>query len=78
MAIKMEKTKIEQMGRILIPKNIREKTGMRPGEEVEIRIEKGEIVIKPLLNVETFSRELKGCVKESKIKPKEVKNIWRM
>lgn len=78
MAIKMEKTKVEQMGRILIPKSIREKTGMRPGEEVEIRVEQGKIVIKPLLNVEIFSRELKGCVEGSKIKPKDLKDIWGM
>ena len=78
MVIKMGKTKIEERGRVLIPKSIRERTGVRPGEEVEIMIEEGKIVIVPLIDVENFSRELKGCVKESEIKPEEIKGIWRM
>lgn len=76
MVIKMGKTKIEERGRVLIPKSIRERTGVRPGEEVEIRIEEGKIVIMPFIDVENFSRELKGCVEKSEIKPEEIKGIW--
>jgi len=36
-----------------------------------------EIIIKPLIGVAEFKRELKGCVEISKIDPLEVKRIWK-
>jgi len=78
MVIRMGKTRIEERGRVLIPKSIRGRAGVRPGEEVEIRIREGEIVIMPFIDVGNFSRELRGCVEESKIKPEEIKGMWGM
>ncbi|MFB6088524.1 MAG: AbrB/MazE/SpoVT family DNA-binding domain-containing protein [Candidatus Aenigmatarchaeota archaeon] len=70
----MRKIKVGKKGRILIPKEIREKTGIRPGEELEITVEDGRIIVK--LDTKKFRRELKGCIKEGKIKPEDIE--WRM
>ncbi len=73
----MGRAKIEDRGRVLIPKEIRDKAGFRQGEEVEIEVENGKVIIKPLTDLEKFSKELKGCVSKSRIHPLEVKKIWK-
>lgn len=45
--MKMGKTKIDDRGRITIPKWIRDALHIEPGEEVEIREEGEKIVIEP-------------------------------
>ena len=78
MVIKMEKTMLEKQGRVLIPKSIREKLGLRSGEEMVIEVVKDEIKLKPLKSIEDFSKTFEGCVKGSKIDPLEIKKIWVM
>lgn len=78
MVLKMVKTTLEKQGRIFIPKKIREDLGLRIGEELSLDIRKNEIVVKPFKNLKDFSSRLRGCVKESKIDPLDIKKIWRM
>ena len=78
MEIKMAKVILEKQGRILIPKKIREKMGLRGGEGINLQIEGDKSVLKPLKSVVDFISELKGCVKESKIDLLELKKIWMM
>ena len=78
MEIKMAKVILEKQGRILIPKKIREKIGLRSGEEINLQIEGDKLVLKPLKPAVDFILELKGCVKEGKIDPLELKKIWVM
>ena len=77
MEIKMEKILIEKQGRILIPKKARNRLGLRSGEELALIIGDKEIILRPFRSIEDFSSDLKGCVKESKINPLELKKIWR-
>ncbi|OLS22043.1 MAG: hypothetical protein HeimC2_30970 [Candidatus Heimdallarchaeota archaeon LC_2] len=70
--------KVEDRGRILIPKEIRDKLGLKPGSELEIILEEGKIKILPKMTLSQVSGELKGCVKKSKIDPLKVKEIWKM
>ncbi|MHA2250926.1 MAG: AbrB/MazE/SpoVT family DNA-binding domain-containing protein [Candidatus Kariarchaeaceae archaeon] len=70
--------KVEERGRILIPKEIRDKLGLKPGSELEIILEEGKIKILPKMILSEISTELKGCVKESNIDPLKVKEIWKM
>jgi hypothetical protein len=42
-----------------------------------VGLEEGIEIIKPLIGVAEFKRELKGCVEISKIDPLEVKRIWK-
>jgi AbrB family looped-hinge helix DNA binding protein len=42
------KTTIDRAGRVVIPKAIREQAGLRPGVELEIRVEEGVVeIIRP-------------------------------
>ncbi len=44
----METVKVDKKGRILIPKNIRERTGVKEGSYVKITAEERGILIEPL------------------------------
>lgn len=72
----MIKAKFED-GKLLIPHNIIQKAGLKEGDEVEVGLENGKVIIKPLIAIADFKRELKGCVEISKINPLEVKRIWK-
>ena len=74
----MEKTILEKQGRIFLPKKIRDNLKLRTGENIAIEIRNDEIVLKPFKSLSDFSSEFKGCVKESKINPLELKKIWSM
>ncbi len=78
MGIDMGKSVIEERGRVLIPKNIREEMKLKPGQHVIVERGKNCITIRPAIDVRQFSSELRGCVKKSKIRPNDVKNIWKM
>ncbi len=72
----MIKAKLEG-GKLPIPKNIIQKAGLKDGDEVEVRLEDGNVVIKPITTKAQFKKELRGCVESSKIDPLEVKRIWK-
>lgn len=59
-----------------IPKNIIQKAGLKDGDEVEVRLEDGKVVINPIITRAQFKKELRGCVESSKIDPLEVRRIW--
>ena len=67
---------IEERGRILIPKELREEMKLKSGQKLLIERRGKEIIIKPAINSKKFVSELRGCVKKSKIKPMEIKKIW--
>jgi len=71
----MIKAKLEG-DKLPIPKNIIQKAGRKDGDEVEVRLEDGKVVINPIITRAQFKKELKGCVESSKIDPLEVKRIW--
>ncbi len=71
----MIKVKLEG-DKLPIPKNIIRKAGLKDGDEVEVRLEDGKVVIKPITAKAQFKKELRGCVESSKIDPLEVKGIW--
>lgn len=78
MVIDMDKVRLEKQGRVLIPKNVRERLGLRVGEEMAVRVENEGIILKPSRSLADFSSELKGCVKESTIDPLALKKMWGM
>lgn len=43
---------------------------------MDVRLEDKRVIIKPLIAIAEFKRELKGCVENSKIDPLEPKRIW--
>lgn len=72
----MGTTSLDERGRIVIPKELREKFGLKPDQSIIIEVRGEEIVLKPALTVEKFVAELRGCVRGSRIKPSELKEIW--
>jgi AbrB family looped-hinge helix DNA binding protein len=51
-------TKIDSVGRLVIPKEIRREAGLRPGMTVEVRWRAGRIEIEPMpLHVKLVRRE---------------------
>lgn len=77
MGISMGKeVEVEERGRVLIPKELREELHLKPGQKLLIERRGKEIVIKPSVNARQFILELKGCVKQSSIKPIDIKKIW--
>ncbi|MFA5264710.1 MAG: AbrB/MazE/SpoVT family DNA-binding domain-containing protein [Opitutaceae bacterium] len=71
----MIKAKLEG-DKLPIPKNIIQKAGLKNGDEVEMRLEDGKVVIQPVTTKAQFKKELRGCVESSKIDPLEAKRIW--
>ena len=68
---------IDERGRILIPNDIREELKLRPDQRFKIETHSDrKLVIQPLLDPDEFIAEMKGCVSHSKIKPKDLKEIW--
>lgn len=72
----MIKSKLEG-DKLSIPRTIIQKAGLKDGDEVEVRLEDGNMVIKPIIAKAQFKKELRGCIESSKIDPLEVKKIWK-
>ena len=69
---------VDDKGRILIPKETREKIGLRTGGKARLKVEKERIVIMPPISPEDFIREMEGCIKEGTpaIEPLDLKKMW--
>lgn len=67
-------TRVDDKWRITMPPDIRE--GLQKGQTLWARREGDRIIIGPSTDVEKFERELKGCVRGSKIPAKKLKEIW--
>lgn len=67
---------LDERGRIVIPKEAREKLNLKPNQRLLVRVKQGEIILKPPADAGKFIAELRGCVSGSRIKPSELKEIW--
>lgn len=78
-----EDRRVDAKGRVTIPQRIRESLHIDPGEEVEIALEDGRIVITPRISRDEFADRLEGCINEETraedaepIDPLAVKEEW--
>lgn len=73
-----EEVTIDCKGRVLIPKDIRDKVGLRIGGKARLRIEKENIIIMPPVSPEEFITEMEGCIKEGTptLDPLNLKKMW--
>jgi len=53
--------KVLKKGQIVIPKEIRQKIGITPGDRVEVKVVKSNILISPFR--EKYTEEAKGVIK---------------
>ncbi len=65
---------VDDKWRITMPADVRD--GIRKGQSLRVERDGDRIIIKPSVSAEKFERELKGCVKGSKIPPEKLKEIW--
>jgi AbrB family looped-hinge helix DNA binding protein len=57
--------KMGERGRITIPKNIRDRFGLEPGAEIELRVENGSVILKRApkrLNLEKWMGRCKSSL----------------
>ena len=69
---------IDDKGRILIPKEARERVGLKAGGKARLKIEEEKPIITPPVSPEEFIKELEDCIKEGTpvIDPLDLKKIW--
>lgn len=73
-----EEVIVDDKGRILIPKEARDKIGLQTGSKARIKVEKEKIIIMPPVQPEEFIKEMEGCIKEGAptMNPLELKKMW--
>jgi antitoxin component of MazEF toxin-antitoxin module len=59
-----------------LPTNIIQKACLKDGDEVEVRLKDGNVVIRPITTKARFIEELRGCVVSSKIYQLEAKKEY--
>ncbi|MBO3799083.1 MAG: AbrB/MazE/SpoVT family DNA-binding domain-containing protein [Thermoproteota archaeon] len=74
----VEEVDVDDKGRVLIPKEARDKVGLKAGGKARMKVENERIIIMPPISPEEFIREMEGCIKEGtpKISPLKLKEIW--
>ena len=73
-----EEVVVDCKGRVLIPKEVRDRVGLQLGGKARLKVEKDTIVIMPPISPEEFIEEMEGCIKEGTptIDPLELKKMW--
>jgi AbrB family looped-hinge helix DNA binding protein len=73
-----EEVTLDSKGRILIPKEVRDKVGLRIGGKARLKVNDDTIIIVAPVSPEEFIKEMEGCIKQGKpsIAPLELKKIW--
>jgi AbrB family looped-hinge helix DNA binding protein len=69
---------VDDKGRVLIPKEVRDKVGLRVGGKARLKIENENIIIMPPISPEEFIKEMEGCIREGTptIDPLKLKKMW--
>ncbi|QPV61740.1 AbrB/MazE/SpoVT family DNA-binding domain-containing protein [Halosimplex litoreum] len=78
-----EDRRVDEKGRVTIPKSIREALQIDPGEEVAVELADDRIVIRNRISREQLVERLEGCVSEEtraddadRIDPDDLKADW--
>lgn len=69
---------IDERGRVTIPKELREKTGLKPKARVRITAGKNGVKIEKAIDLSDFITELRGCISvKGDVDPLRLREIWR-
>ncbi len=73
-----EEVTVDKKGRVLIPKEFRDKIGLQTGGKARLKIENKNIIVMPPISPEEFIKEMEGCVREGTpdINPLKLKKLW--
>ncbi len=73
-------TRIDERGRVTIPKEIREALGLKTDEKLLIERIGKKIILRPRISEKEFREKLEGCITEtnqvSRFSPERLKEIW--
>lgn len=77
-------TKVDDRGRVLIPQELRTRSGIEPGQDVRVEIDdEGNLVIQPVLSTDEFLEETTGAINKDTrreeaepIDPLGFKQMW--
>lgn len=74
----MEQAVVDERGRILIPKHMRESLGLQPGRQARLEMEDGRLIITPPTSPEEFIRKMEGCMKRGtpRMDPLKLNENW--
>ena len=69
---------VDDKGRVLIPKEVRDRVGLKAGGRARLKVENERIIIMPPTSPEEFIEEMEGCIREGTptINPLKLKKIW--
>ena len=67
---------LDEKGRITLPKSLRERLGIGPGDRVTVELEAGRIVVEPegTVSREEFIETMEGCL-EGRTRAKDVPEV---
>lgn len=68
-------TKVDSKGRIVLPKDVRERLGITPGTEVEVREEDGKAVVEPEDDPQRIIERMERLVEETSAEDRETKPL---
>jgi AbrB family looped-hinge helix DNA binding protein len=73
-----EEVTVDKKGRVLIPKEFRDKIGLQAGGKARLKIDNENIIVMPPISPEEFIKEMEGCIKEGTpdIDPLKLKKLW--
>jgi len=74
----VEEVIVDDKGRVLIPKEARDRVGLKAGGKARLKVENERIIIMPPISPEEFIEEMEGCIREGTptIDPLKLKKIW--
>jgi AbrB family looped-hinge helix DNA binding protein len=67
--------KVDSKGRIVLPKEVRERLGITPGTEVDINEEDGKAIVEPEDNPEQVIERMERLIAETSSEPGETKPL---
>ena len=65
------RTRVGPKGQAVIPKAVRDKVGLRPGDEVEVHEERGKVIMEPVRRSDPLN-EILTAVPNKKQAPKNI------
>ena len=74
----MGTSEMDERGRVTIPKEIREKAGIKSGDKLQLKAERDKVTIVKAITLDKFMSDLRGCITvRGDIDPLKLKEIWR-
>ncbi len=75
--------RIDEKGRVTLPKSVRKRLNLEPGEAVEVSVEDDRVVLRPRVSRKAFIETMEGCLTDEtrapdapRMDPLDLKADW--